>query len=119
MEISEYDERMNHLNEVQEKLRELRRYYNNLLMDTVEGKREETNVEDLVRLVGTLEAAYNHVLASIAGDGDIYCILKHLSYALILCGEMDTPNTGEIYYMLTVLSKGIIEPCASCKREEK
>ena len=101
------------------KLRDLRRYYNNILRDVAEGKVAEYNGEDLVRLVGTLEAAYNHALVSIASDGDIYCLLKHVSYAIILAGEMDSPDVEELYEIMTIISDGRIEPCASCKREEE
>ena len=95
-------------------IREERRKYNNLLKEVVEG-REEYNSEDLMRLVGTLEAAYNHALASIASDGDIYCLLKHISYAIILAGELQEP----LYTIMTIITNGRIEPCQSCRREEE
>lgn len=101
-----------------EMLREERRKYNNLLRDIVEGGASEYNGEDLARLVGTLEAAYNHCLASIASDGDIYCILKHLSYAIILAGELDSPEVETLYEILAIVSNGQLEPCSSCHREE-
>lgn len=99
-------------------IREERRKYNNLLKDVVEGKAEEYNAEDLMRLVGTLEAAYNHCHASLAADGDIYCLLKHISYAIILIGELDSPDVEKMYEVITIISNGKIEPCASCKREQ-
>lgn len=99
-------------------LRAERRRYNNLLKDVVEGRAEEYNSEDLARLCGTLEAAYNHALASLAGDGDIYCLLKHVSYAIILVGELDHPDTEPLYTILAVLTGGRVEPCGSCHREE-
>lgn len=99
-------------------LRTERRHYNNLLQDVVAGEDSEYNTEDLMRLVGTLEAAYNHALAAIAADGDIYCLLKHVSYAIILIGELDTPNVEAMYEIMTIITNGKIEPCASCKREE-
>ena len=89
------------------------------MRDVSEGKGKEYNGEDLVRLVGTLEAAYNHALVSLASDGDIYCLLKHISYAIILAGEMDSPDVEELYEIMTIISDGRIEPCASCKREEE
>ena len=49
-----------------------RRRRNNQLLAAVKGEEDIYNLEDLMRLVGTLEAAYNHCVASIAGDGDIY-----------------------------------------------
>lgn len=101
-------------------LREERRKYNNRLHDVVTKSGEtEYNLEDLARLVGTLEAAYNHALASLAADGDIYCLLKHISYAIILVGELDSPDVESLYDILAVVTNGKIEPCSSCKREEK
>lgn len=115
----EYEYRKAQLLTVVTKLRDLRRHYNNILKEVAEGKVAEYNGEDLVRLVGTLEAAYNHALVSIASDGDIYCLLKHVSYAIILAGEMDSPDVEELYDIMTIISDGRIEPCASCKREEE
>ena len=100
-----------------EMIRTERRIYNNKLRQVVEG-RAEYNSEDLMRLVGTLEAAYNHALASIAADGDIYCLLKHISYAIILMGELDEPNVEPLYDILAIISNGKIEACSSCQREE-
>lgn len=115
----EYEHKRAQLLAVVTKLRDLRRHYNNILKEVAEGKVAEYNGEDLVRLVGTLEAAYNHALVSIASDGDIYCLLKHVSYAIILAGEMDSPDVEELYEIMTIISDGRIEPCASCKREEE
>lgn len=98
-------------------IREERRRYNNLLKEVAEGK-EEYNSEDLMRLVGTLEAAYNHALASLASDGDIYCLLKHISYAIILAGEMQEADVEPLYTIMTIITNGRIEPCAACHREE-
>lgn len=111
------EDRIAQLKTVAEMLRTERRKYNNLLKEVVEG-REEYNSEDLMRLVGTLEAAYNHALASIASDGDIYCLLKHLSYAIILVGELDSPNVETLYDMMAIITDGRVEACAACHREE-
>lgn len=113
------DERKLQISAVVEKIRSLRRYYNNLLNTVIDGNASEYNTEDLARLVGTLEAAYNHALASLAGDGDIYCLLKHLCYALILIGEMDAPDVTEVYDILTTITGGIIEPCKACQDDAK
>ena len=99
-------------------LREERRKYNNLLQSYVKGETQEYNAEDLMRLVGTLEAAYNHALASIASDGDIYCLLKHVSYAIILVGELDSPDVEKLYDVIAIITDGKIEACMSCHREE-
>lgn len=111
------DENIDRLKTASELIREERRKYNNLLQEVVNGK-EEYNAEDLMRLVGTLEAAYNHCLASIASDGDIYCLLKHISYAIILVGELDAPDVSPLYDIMAIISNGRIEPCSACKQEE-
>lgn len=102
-----------------EQVRVIRRKYNNILNNVINGTAGEYNGEDLVRLVGTLEALYNHLLISVASDGDLYCAGKHLSYAIILAGEMDSPDVEDLYNIMTIISNGNIEPCASCKREEE
>ncbi len=112
------EDRLNQLKFVLTKIRDLRRKYNNILNDVANGEEKEYNGEDLVRLVGTLEAAYNHCLVSLASDGDIYCLLKHTAYAIILAGEMDVPEVEDLYEIMTIISDGRIEPCSSCKREE-
>lgn len=110
------EDRIAQLKTVSETLREERRKYNNLLKEVVEGK-DEYNSEDLMRLVGTLEAAYNHCLASIASDGDIYCLLKHVSYAIILAGELDAPDVEPLYDILAIITDGRIEPCSACRQD--
>ena len=100
-----------------EMVRNVRRRYNKMLENLVEGTADQYNGEDLMRLVGTLEAAYYHLWAAIAGDGDIYCALKHLSYAIILAGELDDPDVEDLYEIMGVLTNGVIEPCAACKED--
>ena len=111
------EDKINRLRYVADLIREERRKYNNLLRNLVEGKATEYNSEDLMRLVGTLEAAYNHALASIAGDGDIYCLLKHISYAIILVGELDNPDVESLYEVMTIISDGKVEACIACKSD--
>ena len=95
-----------------------RRRRNNQLLQAVRGELDIYNLEDLMRLVGTLEAAYNHCMASIAGDGDIYCLLKHISYAIILAGEVDG-DAASLYQIMATITEDKIQPCASCKGEEE
>lgn len=100
---------------VAEQLRRLRRQYSKRLVALSE--EDKYYYEDIARLVGTLEAAYNHARASLAGDGDIYCLLgKHLPYALILLGEIGEP-VDDVYDILTTLSDGKIVACQSCKED--
>ena len=98
-------------------IQEERRRRNNQLLQAVKGEIEIYNLEDLMRLVGDLEAAYNHCIASIAGDGDIYCLLKHIAYAIILAGEVDGDATS-LYQIMSVITEQKIQPCDSCKGEE-
>lgn len=94
-----------------------RRRRNNQLLQAVQGELDIYNLEDLMRLVGTLEAAYNHCIASIAGDGDIFCLLKHIAYAIILAGEVDGDATS-LYQIMAVITGEKIQPCSACKGEE-
>lgn len=71
-----------------------------------------------LRLVGELNAAYNHCVASIAGDGDIYCLLKHLATAITLAGEVDGDATA-IYQIVATVTQDKIQPCAACRQEEE
>ena len=93
-----------------------RRRRNNQLLDYVEGRAEVYNGEDLARLVGELNAAYNHCVASIAGDGNIYCLLKHLSTAIVLAGEVDG-DAAAIYQIMAVISEDKIQPCSACRQD--
>lgn len=98
-------------------IQEERRRRNNQLLQAVQGEIEIYNLEDLMRLVGDLEAAYNHCIASLAGDGDIYCLLKHIAYAIILAGEVDGDATA-LYQIMATITDQKIQPCDSCKGEE-
>lgn len=95
-----------------------RRHRNNQLLAAVKGDEDIYNLEDLMRLVGTLEAAYNHCIASIAGDGDIYCLLKHMAYAIILAGEVDGDATS-LYQIMASITGDKIQPCVACRQEEQ
>lgn len=111
------EEDLERLGTVADMIRVERREYNKYLDDVIKGKDTCYNLEDLVRMVGSLEAAYNHVLAAMAGDGDIYCALKHLSYCLILEGEMDKPFVESIYNIITTLTNGKVVACAACSAD--
>lgn len=100
-------------------VRDLRREYNTMLDRCVNGEHTEYNSEDLFRLVGTLEALYNHILAAMISDGGTYCIWKHLPYATILIGELNAPDLTKVYEIVAVLSDGKIEPCQSCKSDQQ
>lgn len=97
-------------------IQEERRRRNNQLLEYVQGETDIYNGEDLCRLVGELNAAYNHCVASIAGDGNIYCLLKHLSTAIVLSGEVDG-DAAAVYQMLATITNGKIQPCKACADE--
>lgn len=99
-------------------IQEERRRRNKQLLDVVEGRTEIYNIEDLARLVGTLEAAYNHCVASMAGDGDIYCLLKHLSYAIILSAEVDGDSKA-VYDIISAITEGKVAACQACWQDAK
>ena len=100
--------------EAAKRVQSLRRTYSRILVESVNDSLE---TEDLIRLVGTLEAAYNHILAAKAKDFDLYCILKHLSYALILMGEIGY-SVEEIYNIMSILTEGKIKPCSACENDK-
>lgn len=103
---------------VRDQINTERRRRNNLLLRAVKGEEEIYNLEDLMRLVGELQCAYNHCVASLAGDGDIYCLLKHLSSAVILSGEVDG-DSAELYQIIDALTEGKIAACKACHDEEE
>lgn len=97
-------------------IQEERRRRNNQLLQAVQGELEIYNLEDLMRLVGELNAAYNHCVASIAGDGNIYCLLKHLATSIVLAGEVDG-DAAAIYQIVAALTNNKIQPCKACADE--
>lgn len=101
-------------------VQKLRRTYTKILDDELSNNQEiedTLELEDMIRLVGTLEAAYNHLLAAKI-TGTLYCVYKHLSYALILAGEVGT-EVGPIYTIMSLLTDGKIKPCSSCENDRK
>lgn len=100
-------------------IKKLRREYSKILLQTLAGSKQASlETEDLIRLIGHLQATYDHLLAAKAHDGDLYCVLgKHLPAALILAGEIGT-DVSSIYNIMGTLTDGKIEPCSACKAEE-
>lgn len=108
---------MTNIEQAIEKLRILRRQYSNLILATLETA-DNYECEDMLRLTGHLQCAYDHLLASRAHDGDLYCVLgKHLPAALILAGEIGI-EVGPIYEIMSILTAGKIEPCSACKADK-
>lgn len=109
---------MTNIEQAIDKLRALRRQYSSLLMATLETA-SNYECEDIIRLTGHLQASYDHLLASRAHDGDLYCVLgKHLPAALILAGEIGI-EVGPIYEIMSILTAGKIEPCSACKQDKE
>ena len=103
------------------KLRDLRRTYSQLLNNLLTSAQDSDKyiVEDLLRIVGHLQCAYDHLLASRAhDDDDYYCVVaKHLPAALILAGEIGI-EVGPIYSILSKLTNGLIQPCMACEGDK-
>ena len=76
----------------------------------------QTKDRRYLRLVGELNAAYNHCVAAIAGDGNIYCLLKHISTAIVLAGEVDG-DAAALYQIMAVISGDKIQPCSACRQD--
>jgi hypothetical protein len=98
-----------------ETLQAIRRTRNKQLTDAIEGKIPSIyNLEDLMRLVGELNALYNHLVASRASDDpDPFCVWKHLSTAIVLSGEVDGDATA-LYSLAEEMSGGRIRACQAC-----
>ena len=98
-------------------IQEERRRYKKMFLDAVKGEIDIFNLEDLMRLLGTLEAAYNHALA--AYDSlDIYCLLKHMAYAIILAGEVDG-EVASLYQIMATITDEKVQPCQSCLQDRE
>lgn len=98
-------------------VKELRREYSRMIEYALDSD-DKYECEDMIRLVGHLQATYDHLLASRAHDGDTYCcVAKHLPTALILAGEIGI-DVGPIYNIMSVLTDGKIKPCSACKEDK-
>lgn len=97
--------------------RELRRQYSRMLLEFLGGD-EDYEVEDTIRIIGHLQATYDHLLASrTQTEPDLYCVLgKHLPTCLILAGEIGT-EVGPIYNIMALLSGDKIKPCSACRKD--
>lgn len=106
------------LDEVLEDIKNLRRTYSRIILESLEGS-SEYEIEDTIRLVGHLQASYDHLLASKSkGNDDFYCVIgKHLPACIILMGEIGT-DVGPIYTILSKLTDGKIKPCQACEKDK-
>lgn len=102
-----------------------RRYLNDILADvcTMPSGIEPIfveNLEDLVRAVGNMNAAYEHARAmQTLDDADeykigLFCLMKHLATALVQIEEVGL-STRMIYQIIKEVSGGRIKACGACE----
>lgn len=115
----------NKLEEIIDLIQTERRYLNNILADVctmpqgVEPVFVE-NLEDLVRVVGNMNAAFEHAKAmQTLDDPDdrkmgLFCLLKHLATALVQIEEVGL-STRMIYQIIKAVSGGRIKACGACE----
>ena len=102
-------------------VQDIRRFRNNQLIDAVNGVQEIYNLEDLVRLVGNLNATYQHLCSALTVEDSeraLFCVYKHLATALVQSEEVDG-NTVAIYDILGELSNNKIQACGACDTDKE
>lgn len=118
-------ENTNNLGSIIDLIQSQRRYLNNILADVcVMPSGVEPifvdNLEDLVRAVGNMNAAYEHAKAmQILDDVDeyrigLFCLMKHLATALVQIEEVGL-STRMIYQIIKEVSGGRIKACGACE----
>lgn len=119
----------NKLEEIIDLIQTERRYLNNILADVctmpqgVEPVFVE-NLEDLVRVVGNMNAAFEHAKAmqTLDDPGDrkmgLFCLLKHLATALVQIEEVGL-STRMIYQIIKEVSGGRIKACGACEDDSE
>ena len=104
---------------VQDMIQEARRKYNKLLEEVVNEPEKATtrNFNDIGRLVGNLNAAFEHCAESLAAPKiNIYCVLKHLFTAQVNATEVDGTDGGT-WEMIGELTNGVLQACQDCKKQ--
>lgn len=92
-----------------------RRRRNKQLLEAVENPDSIYNIEDLFRLVGDLEATYQHLGSmKVISDTNVYCCLKHLASAYVHALEVDG-DVKLIMEIIGLLTNNRIRPCSACK----
>lgn len=102
-----------------------RRYLNDILADVCAMPKGVEpifvdNLEDLVRAVGNMNAAYEHAKAmQTLDDPDdykigLFCLMKHLATALVQIEEVGL-STRMIYRIIKAASRGRIKACGACE----
>lgn len=104
------------VSQIKDDVQRERREINKLLFALAIGEEEHENAEDIMRAVGELNATYNHIVAIENDIEDIswYCVLKHISTAVVLYGEIGR-STKVLYGILELISDGRITSCKACK----
>lgn len=95
------------------KIQAYRRKANTDLLRALDEEDDPKNLEDLVRLVGNLNAALEHLTPSDSATAR-FCVLKHLSTALIQSTEFYEESSA-VAEMIAILSNNKIMPCSSCE----
>lgn len=106
-----------------------RRYLNDILADVCTMPKGVEpifvdNLEDLVRAVGNMNAAYEHAKAmQTLDDPDdykigLFCLMKHLATALVQIEEVGL-STRMIYKTINEVSGGRIKACGACEDDSE
>ena len=106
-----------------------RRYLNDILADVCAMPKGVEpifvdNLEDLVRAVGNMNAAYEHAKAMQTLDDlddykiGLFCLMKHLATALVQIEEVGL-STRMIYQIIKEVSGGRIKACGACEDDSE
>ena len=109
------------IKQVAEDVQQVRRWRNNQLIDAISGEIQVHNLEDLVRLVGNLNATYQHLCSALTVEDSeraLFCVYKHMATALIQSEEVDG-NTTAIYDILGKLSNNKLQACGACDEDKE
>lgn len=106
---------------IADSVQQVRRFRNNQLIESINGHIEVYNLEDLVRLVGNLNATYQHLCSALTVEDSeraLFCVYKHLATALVQSEEVDG-NTTAIYDILGELSNNKVQACGACDEDKE
>lgn len=109
------------IKEIAEEVQQVRRWRNNQLIDALNGEIQVYNLEDLVRLIGNLNATYQHLCSALTVDDSeraLFCVYKHMATALIQSEEVDG-NTTAMYSILGKLSNNKLQACGACDEDKE
>lgn len=98
-------------------IQDYRRMVNSYVLSHIERSEPLSNGEDAIRLIGNLNAALEH-LANSSDSDSLFCVLKHLSTAMIQATEV-FEKSDEVSTMIGILTNNLILPCSSCKEDRE